>query len=73
MVTGDHLNIAKETARLIGMNPNILRGEATRVASHERNELVRSAGGFAQVLPKDKRECVQVLQKNFDLVVGMTG
>ena len=73
MITGDHLNIAKETARLIGMNTNIQKGEATRVASYERDELVRGAGGFAQVLPKDKRECVQVLQKSYDLVVGMTG
>lgn len=25
MITGDHLNIAKETARLIGMRTNILK------------------------------------------------
>ena len=73
MITGDHLNIAIETARLIGMNTNIQKGEATRVASHARDELVRAAGGFAQVLPKDKRECVQVLQRAYGLVVGMTG
>jgi H+-transporting ATPase len=73
MITGDHLNIAKETARLIGMNTNIQKGEATRIASHERDDLVKQAGGFAQVLPKDKRECVQVLQKSWGYVVGMTG
>jgi H+-transporting ATPase len=30
MITGDHLNIAKETAKLIGMGVNIHPGEATR-------------------------------------------
>jgi H+-transporting ATPase len=73
MITGDHLNIAIETARLIGMPTNILPGDATREASHSRDELVRSAGGFAQVLPRDKRECVLVLQRSYELVVGMTG
>jgi H+-transporting ATPase len=56
MITGDHLNIAKETARLIGMGVNIHPGEATRDPTQERNELIRSAHGFAQVLPRDKRE-----------------
>lgn len=32
MITGDHLNIAKETARLVGMATNILPGEMTREA-----------------------------------------
>lgn len=33
MITGDHLNIAKETARLIGMGTNILKGIVV-VATH---------------------------------------
>lgn len=73
MITGDHLNIAKETARLIGMGVNIHRGETTREATQDRNELVRAADGFAQVLPKDKREVVLVLRNIFKQVVGMTG
>eukprot|EP00747_Dinoflagellata_sp_TGD_P090926 gnl/TRDRNA2_/TRDRNA2_164882_c1_seq1.p1 gnl/TRDRNA2_/TRDRNA2_164882_c1~~gnl/TRDRNA2_/TRDRNA2_164882_c1_seq1.p1 ORF type:complete len:979 (+),score=187.27 gnl/TRDRNA2_/TRDRNA2_164882_c1_seq1:173-2938(+) len=73
MITGDHLNIAIETARLVGMPTNILPGEMVRDTSYARDELVRSAGGFAQVLPRDKRECVLVLQKSYSLVVGMTG
>jgi H+-transporting ATPase len=73
MITGDHLNIAKETARLIGMGINIHRGEATRDATQERNELIRHANGFAQVLPKDKREVVLVLRNVFQQVIGMTG
>ena len=72
-VTGDHLNIAKETARLVGLSTNIMLGSATRDGSYERDELVRHAGGFAQVLPRDKRECVLILQRSYGLVVGMTG
>jgi len=73
MITGDHLNIAKETARLVGLATNILPGDMTREASHTRDELIRQAGGFAQVLPRDKRECVLALQRSYNLVVGMTG
>lgn len=73
MITGDHLNIAKETARLIGMGENIHAGEETRVESKERNDLIWNADGFAQVLPRDKREVVLVLKEEFKIVVGMTG
>jgi len=73
MITGDHLNIAIETARLVGMPTNILPGEMTREANCTRDELVRVSGGFAQVLPCDKRECVLILQRSYGLVVGMTG
>lgn len=73
MITGDHLNIAKETARLIGMGVNIHPGEATRDGTQERNELIRQANGFAQVLPRDKREVVLVLRNVFNQVCGMTG
>ncbi|CAE7264577.1 patB [Symbiodinium natans] len=73
MITGDHLNIAIETARLVGMATNILPGEATREGGHTGDETIRDSGGFAQVLPRDKRECVLALQRSFDLVVGMTG
>nr|ACY78118.1 P-type proton ATPase [Symbiodinium sp. DZ-2009a] len=73
MITGDHLNIAIETARMVGMATNILPGEATREGGHTGDETIREAGGFAQVLPRDKRECVLALQRSYDLVVGMTG
>ena len=49
MITGDHLNIAKETARLIGMGVNIHHGEDTRNATQTRDELIHNADGFAQV------------------------
>jgi H+-transporting ATPase len=73
MITGDHLNIAKETARLIGMGVNIHPGEATRDGSQDTYELIRNANGFAQVLPKDKREVVLVLRNVYGQVCGMTG
>jgi H+-transporting ATPase len=69
MITGDHQNIAKETARLIGLGMNIHKGEEVRNASHTRDEMVMKADGFAQVLPRDKREVVLILRKTF----GMTG
>jgi H+-transporting ATPase len=72
MITGDHLNIAIETSRLIGLGTNVLPATSLWPASATRDELVLSADGFAQVLPKDKRECVLILQ-NKGLVVGMTG
>ena len=73
MITGDHLNIAKETAKLIGMGTNIFAGEATRDASETTNQLIWDADGFAQVLPRDKREVVLVLRNKFNVVCGMTG
>lgn len=72
MVTGDHLNIAIETSRLIGLGMNVLPATELWPASATRDEMILVADGFAQVLPKDKREVVLVLQ-NRGLVVGMTG
>lgn len=73
MITGDHLNIAKETARLIGLGINMYKGEEIRDASEIRDEMILQADGFAQVLPRDKREVVLVLRNKFKYVVGMTG
>ena len=72
MITGDHLNIAKETARLIDLGVNIHPNTALWPASAARDELICGADGFAQVMPVDKQEVVCVLQ-NRGLVVGMTG
>jgi len=55
MITGDHLNIAIETSRLIGLGTGILPASDLWPASHERDETIINADGFAQVLPKDKR------------------
>jgi len=72
MITGDHLNIAKELARQIQLGTDILPNNHLWPASDQRDELILGADGFAQVMPKDKHEVVAVLQKA-GLVVGMTG
>jgi H+-transporting ATPase len=72
MITGDHLNIAKETARLIDLGTNILPSTALWPASLSRNLTIMQSNGFAQVLPTDKQEIVLVEQQQ-GLVVGMTG
>ncbi len=82
MITGDHLNIAKETSRKIGLGtdktktkiPNIQPGSIVRehAGTMGLTQMVLDADGFAQVLPSDKREVVEVLRQA-DLVVGMTG
>merc|ERR1719171_2197895 len=72
MITGDHLNIAVETSRLIGLGTNVLPNTDLWPASATRDETVLSADGFAQVMPRDKQEVILVLQ-NHGLVVGMTG
>jgi len=72
IITGDHLNIAIETSRLIGLGTNVLPASDLWPASASRDETILAADGFAQVLPKDKREVVLVLQ-NHGHVVGMTG
>jgi len=72
MITGDHLNIAKELARQVDLGTNIYPNTALWPASKQRDDLILSAEGFAQVMPKDKHEVVAVLQ-GMGKVVGMTG
>lgn len=40
MITGDHLNIAKETARLVGLGINMHKGEEVRGTSQIVNEMI---------------------------------
>jgi len=72
MITGDHLNIAKELARQIDLGTNIFANTVLWPASAMRDDLINKADGFAQVMPTDKHEVVAVLQKQ-GKVVGMTG
>ncbi|KAJ1445566.1 hypothetical protein M885DRAFT_549535 [Pelagophyceae sp. CCMP2097] len=73
MVTGDHQNIAKETARLVGLGDGILHRDALALRDgDDRDSIIRNADGFAQVMPKDKNDVVRVLQ-SLNYVVGMTG
>jgi len=73
MITGDHQNIAAETARLIGLGDEILhREKLTMRESDEKDELIKKADGFAQVMPRDKNDIVRILQ-TLNYIVGMTG
>jgi H+-transporting ATPase len=72
MCTGDHLNIAKEVGRQIGLGSNIMPNTELHTNSAQKEDKVLEADGFAQVLPMDKTEVVAILQ-NKGMVVGMTG
>jgi H+-transporting ATPase len=73
MITGDHLNIAIETARQVAIGPRIFAGSEVRAGTQTSKQNIYDADGFAQVLPSDKREVVEVLKNHHGLVVGMTG
>lgn len=74
MITGDHVNVGKETARLIGLGTNIYAGEEIRSApTQEKQDLIWHADGFASVLPIDEREVVLTLRNDLGVVTGMTG
>ena len=75
MITGDHVNVGKETARLIGLGTNIHAGEDVRTTTSQqvKNDMIWNADGFAAVLPSDKREVVLTLRNEFGVVTGMTG
>jgi len=79
MITGDHLTIAKETARLLGMGSNIFPAAYMKDETKARNEtglglyeIVCEANGFAEVFPEDKYSIVEYLQRG-RRIVGMTG
>lgn len=73
MITGDHQNIAAETARLIGLGENILhRDKLTMQECDEKDQMIKEAHGFAQVMPRDKNDVVRTLQA-LNYIVGMTG
>lgn len=75
MITGDHVNVGKETCRLIGLGTDMHAGQEIRAAESPstRNEMILAADGFGAVLPSDKREVVMTLKNEFGLVTGMTG
>ena len=60
MVTGDHIAIARETSRLLGLHTNILKtdvlsqrdglGDGAFLAQY--GEYVENADGFAEVAPR---------------------
>ncbi|KAL6867719.1 hypothetical protein ACP4OV_015743 [Aristida adscensionis] len=81
MITGDHLAIAKETGRRLGMGTNMhpsaslfgRRGDGGGgSAAAPADELVEGADGFAGVFPEHKYEVVRMLRGKGH-VCGMTG
>eukprot|EP00808_Paulinella_micropora_P011379 g70085.t1 len=82
MITGDHLLIAKETARRLGMQTNILNSRTlpdTEAGKDVPQEVIEEIGptliasaGFAQVFPQHKHLIVTGL-KRLGYKIGMTG
>jgi H+-transporting ATPase len=77
MITGDHIAIAKEICREVGLGTNIL--EASSILDKklegkkiEEEKIVENADGFAQVFPEHKYHIVELLQEKGH-IVGMTG
>ena len=76
MVTGDHMAIAVEIAKQLGMGTNILDASSLGDAKHQESpevaDVIEKADGFAQVFPEQKFNIMGVLQKRGH-IVGMTG
>ena len=73
MVTGDHIAIAKQTAKEIGLDTNIeLPSSFLDKKGAEAEEIVEKASGFAEVFPEHKYKLVELLQEK-GKIVGMTG
>jgi H+-transporting ATPase len=83
MITGDHLLIAKETARRLNMGETILSAEGLPMLdlktkekpanlSKDYGDLIIHADGFAQVFPEHKYLIVECL-KEMGYKTGMTG
>lgn len=82
MITGDHVLIAKETARMLGMNTNIkdakglpgmdADGKVPKDLGKNFGQMIMEADGFAQVYPEHKYLIVEALRQ-CGFAVGMTG
>ncbi len=73
MVTGDHMAIARQTAREIGLGDDIHGAdELEHTPNRHARRIVEEADGFAQVYPEHKYDIVEVLQSDRH-IVGMTG
>ncbi|GJN08869.1 hypothetical protein PR202_ga26829 [Eleusine coracana subsp. coracana] len=79
MITGDHLAIAKETGRRLGMGTNMHpsaslfgRHNGEDAATVPVDELVETADGVRRRVPEHKYEIVRILQGKGH-ICGMTG
>ena len=73
MVTGDHIAIAEEVSRLVGLRTNIITASSILdKPESEAESIAERADGFAQVFPEHKYLIVDLLQKAGHIVC-MTG
>ena len=74
MVTGDHLAIARETARKLGLSENVARASAVfdDTGKPAQADALERAASFAEVFPEHKFALVRALQGRGH-IVGMTG
>eukprot|EP00908_Phaeocystis_cordata_P009227 Transcript_1997.p1 GENE.Transcript_1997~~Transcript_1997.p1 ORF type:complete len:708 (+),score=375.01 Transcript_1997:1080-3203(+) len=84
MITGDHIAIAKETARQLGLGTSIVKPEVFAALGAEvggalppafltqHGDFIEHADGFAEVMPEHKFAIVDVLQRRGHMT-GMTG
>lgn len=75
MVTGDHTAIARELSAQLEMGTNICpvgKMFANDVTAEQREHMLSTADGFAEVFPEHKFNIVQSLQHRGH-IVGMTG
>jgi H+-transporting ATPase len=73
MVTGDHVAVAKEIARRVGLGTNVMVASSFQALPDEdASRLVEVADGFAEVFPEHKYRIVDLLQQK-NHIVGMTG
>jgi len=79
MITGDHLAIAKETCRVLGMGTSVYGTDMLPGTSEEAmaslgqlGPICEEADGFAGVFPEHKFMIVEILKKR-GWICGMTG
>jgi H+-transporting ATPase len=73
MVTGDHLAIAREVSRLVGLRTDIVTAASiAEKPDADAESIAERADGFAEVFPEHKYRIVDLLQKRGHIVC-MTG
>ncbi|MFQ5440303.1 MAG: plasma-membrane proton-efflux P-type ATPase [Nitrosopumilaceae archaeon] len=71
MLTGDHMSIAKQVAKKLGLGINIQNASKLDENAQEVG-CIEDADGFAQVFPEHKHRIIKILQDRGH-IVGMTG
>ncbi len=73
MVTGDHVAIAEEVCREVGLGTNIVTSSSIlNKSDSDAESVIEKADGFAEVFPENKYHIVELLQKKGHIVC-MTG